>query len=297
MRFASPFSRAAIDLVGLTVDGLLIESLLAEGGIGRVYAALGLDDGERFALKVLRPELAIDPGMRSRLRREIAFLQRVSHPNVVAVRASGDLDDGRPYFVMDLHEGMTLSELVRREGPLPIPRALALIDQVLDGLGALHDAGVVHRDLQPRNLLVTRDPATGEERVILIDLGFAHEPGVDTGDGVTPDSPGSAVGTIPFLAPEQVTGGRAITPRSDLFAAGLLLYYAITGTLPFQGGAGPDRLINLLRRAPIPLRRLRRDAPRSLQIALDKAFAKHPDARYAGAPEMRAALRAAVPSG
>jgi serine/threonine protein kinase len=285
-----PPSRRDDDLVGAVVGGLEVRALLAEGGIGQVYAAEQPPIGARFALKVLRPEHADDPGMRSRFAREIAFGSRVCHPNVAAVRGSGALEGGRPFLVMDLLEGMTLTELVCQQSPLPIERALSLVDQILAGLAALHEARIVHRDLQPDNIFITRD-SSGADRVLLLDLGFAHEPGVDTGDGVSPDSAGSLVGTIPFLAPEQVTRCRAITERSDLFVAGLVLYYTLTGELPFRATSDPDGLVALIRRAPIPLRHARRDAPRSLEAVLGRAFAKHPDARFGGALEMRDALR------
>ena len=288
-------SEQADPLVGTVAAGLEVERLLAEGGIGQVYVAKAPPFAKRLALKVLRPDLAGDAGMEARFAREIAFGCRVTHPNVVAVRGSGRLADGRPFFVMDLLEGTTLGELLCREGPLAVDRALAIVDQLLAGLEALHAARIVHRDLQPDNIFITRE-ADGHERVLLLDLGFAHEPGVDTGDGVTGDSPGALVGTMAFLAPEQVTRCRAITERSDLFVAGLVLYFALSGKLPFRGSGGPEGLISVLRSAPMPLRRARQDLPASLEPILGRAFAKHPDARFSGALEMREALRRAAAS-
>ena len=125
---------------------------------------------------------------------------------------------------------------------------------------------------------------------MILDLGFAQEPGADQGDGVTPDSPGSLVGTLAFMAPEQATRGRAITARSDLFAIAVLLYHALSGRLPFRGRDDLAVLVSVVRDAPIPLRRARRDTPAALDDALARALAKHPDARFASALEMRAAL-------
>jgi serine/threonine-protein kinase len=127
---------------------------------------------------------------------------------------------------------------------------------------------------------------------MLLDLGFAHEPGMDTGDGVTPDSPGALVGTLRFMSPEQATRSRAITARSDLFAAGLLLYYALAAEIPFRGRTDLDVLVAIVRAAPIPLRRARRDTPRALEAVLERALSKHPDARFGSAAEMRVALAA-----
>lgn len=125
---------------------------------------------------------------------------------------------------------------------------------------------------------------------MILNLGFAQEPGVDAGDGLTPDSPGSLVGTLTFMAPEQATRGRAITQRSDLFAVAVLLYYAFSGKLPFRGQSDLDVLVSVVRAAPIPLRRERRDAPAGLDEILGRALAKHPDARFSSAHEMRAAV-------
>ncbi|WP_237244090.1 MULTISPECIES: serine/threonine-protein kinase [Sorangium] len=294
---------AAVDpLVGRTEHGLHIERLIAEGGMGAVYAARRVATGERVALKVLRRVHAGDSGIESRFAREVELARRIDHPNVCPVLGEGRLEDGRPFFLMPLFDGVTLSEEVRRNGPLPLERALAVADQILAGLAAMHAAKVVHRDLQPGNiLLVPAAPGAGAGEgaagegaptVKLIDLGFAHEPGVDTGDGVTPDSPGSLVGTLLFMSPEQAMRSRAITERSDLFAAALLLYYALSGKLPFRGRGDLDVLVAIVRSAPVPLRRERRDVPRVLDEVLARALSKHPDHRFAGASAMRDALAA-----
>ncbi|WP_438030887.1 serine/threonine-protein kinase [Sorangium sp. So ce233] len=288
---------AAVDpLVGRTEQGLHIERLIAEGGMGAVYAARRVATGEAVALKVLRRAHAGDRGIESRFAREVRLARRIDHPNVCPVLGEGRLADGRPFFLMPLLEGVTLGEEVRRSGPLPIGRALALADQILAGLAAMHAAKVVHRDLQPGNILLVDEApgaGAGAPTVKLIDLGFAHEPGVDTGDGVTPDSPGSLVGTLLFMSPEQAMRSRAITERSDQFAAALLIYYALSGKLPFRGRGDLDVLVAIVRSAPVPLRRQRRDVPRVLDEVLARALSKHPDHRFSGASAMRAALAAA----
>ncbi|WP_438037072.1 serine/threonine-protein kinase [Sorangium sp. So ce204] len=292
--------RLAVDpLVGRTEHGLHIERLIAEGGMGAVYAARRAATGEPVALKALRRVHAGDSGIESRFAREVRLARRIDHPNVCPVLGEGRLEDGRPFFVMPLFDGVTLSEEVRKRGPLPIGRALALADQILAGLAAMHAAKVVHRDLQPGNILLVpgaRGAGAGEgaTTVKLIDLGFAHEPGVDTGDGVTPDSPGSLVGTLLFMSPEQAMRSRAITERSDLFAAALLIYYALSGKLPFRGRGDLDVLVAIVRSAPVPLRRERRDVPRVLDEVLARALSKHPDHRFPSASAMRDAL-AGVP--
>jgi serine/threonine-protein kinase len=271
-----------------------IERTLARGGMGVVCAGR-LDDERAVAVKVLQARHARDPGLGERFAREIRHAMRVRHANVVATHAAGQLDDGRPFLVMDHLEGATLGALVRAGGPLSIGRGLRLGEQILAGLEALHEAGLVHRDLSPDNVFVTR-AAEGAERAVLIDLGFAQAPGVDVGDGVTIDSRGSLVGTMAFMAPEQALRARAITARSDLFSAALLVYFALTGESPFRGRDARDVLVSVVRAAPIPLRRHRRDAPAALEKVLARALAKHPDARFAGAGEMRRALCSAMPA-
>jgi len=276
-------------LVGSVVAGLVIERVVAEGGIGVVYAAREAASDRRFAVKVLQQRHAGDIGIVSRFEREIAYARRVDHPNLASVLDHGHLEDGRPFFVMELLEGCTLGQLIRVGGALPLSRALCIGDQILAGLAALHAARIVHRDLQPDNVFIARGD-DGADRVILIDLGFAQDPGVDTGDGVTPDSPGSLVGTLSFMSPEQATRARAITERSDLFAAALLVYYALSGKLPFRGSDELQVVVSIVRQAPVPLRKERRDVPTELDEILLRAFAKHPDARFRDAGEMRAAL-------
>jgi serine/threonine-protein kinase len=241
------------------------------------------------AVKLLQERHAHDEGIAGRFTREARLLMELRHPHVVDALGVGTLHDGRPFLVTELLEGATLGALVRAGGPLALGRALALWDQMLAGLAAVHEAGVVHRDLSPDNVFLAR-AENGEERLVILDFGFAQEAGVDSGDGVTPDSPGSLVGTLTFMAPEQATRGRAITARSDLFAAALLFHYAVTGKLPFRGADDLDVLVSVVRAAPIPLRRELREAPAALEAALLCALSKHPDARFSSAHEMRAAL-------
>jgi eukaryotic-like serine/threonine-protein kinase len=289
---APAFDAASADdasILGAVVDGFVVEALIAEGGMGVIYAAREISSGRVVALKALRACHASDAGFVSRFEREIGFATRVDHPNVAPVLGRGALPDGRPYYRMELYRGRTLGALVRTEGPLELKRALAVADQILAGLEAVHAAGIVHRDLTPENVLLVDGPR-GEEHVLLLDFGLAHTPGVDTGDGVTPESAGSMVGTLQFMAPEQVTRSRAITARSDLFATALLLYYAVSGKLPFRGVDSLDVAVATVRRPPVPLRSERRSVPRALDHLISRALAKHPDARFASAAEMRAKL-------
>jgi eukaryotic-like serine/threonine-protein kinase len=286
---AAPILAPQADREAPYVPGLMLEGVVAEGGMGLVYAAHEVETGRRVALKTLRACYANDEGALARFEREIAFTRRVVHPNVAPVLGHGRMSDGRPYYLMELYRGRTLGAVVREDGPMPIGRALEVTDRILAGLEAVHAAGIVHRDLTPENVLLTEGPS-GEPRVLLLDFGFAHEPGVDTGDGVTADSRGALVGTIRFMSPEQMTRGRAITAQSDLFATALLLYFAVSGKLPFRGEGDLDVAVATVRKAPVPLRAELRNVPRALDVFVSRALAKHPDARFSGAAEMRRAL-------
>jgi serine/threonine-protein kinase len=261
---------------------------IAEGGMGAVHAASAPGVGP-LAVKILHARHAGDAGLVRRFEREAEHALAVQHPNVVSVLGTGRLDDGRPFFAMEQLHGATLGALVRSQGPLAFARGLLLADQILAGLAAVHDARLVHRDVSPDNVFVAGS-AAGGERAVLLDFGFAQEPGVDVGDGLTADSPGSLVGTLTFMAPEQAIRARAITERSDLFAVAVLLYYAFSGKLPFRGHDDLDVLVSVVRAQPVPLRRERRDAPAALDEILTRALAKHPDARFPDARAMRAAL-------
>ena len=260
---------------------------LGEGAVGVVHEGRA-EDGRAVAVKILKPEHARDRGLVRRFEREIEHALRIDHPHVVAALGAGRLEDGRPFLLMERLEGATLGELVRAEGPVRVARGVRLGAEILAGLDAIHRAGLVHRDLSPSNVFVARD-ARGE-RAVILDLGFAQEPGVDAGDGVTVDSRGSLVGTLSVRAPEQATRARAIPAKSDLFAAALLVYFSLSGRIPFDGHDDRDVLVSVMRAAPTPLRRLRRDAPAALDRVFARALAKHPDARFAGAREMRDAL-------
>lgn len=257
--------------------------------MGVVYAVLDVASGKRLALKTIHPRYAADRGIVGRFLREIAFAARVMHPNVAPVLGHGRLSDGRPFVLMELYQGRTLGAIVRQDGPLSVHRAIDIVDQVLAGLDAVHAAGIVHRDLTPDNVFIETNSA-GRDHVVLLDFGFAHEPGVDTGDGVTDESRGALVGTMGFMSPEQMMRSRAITTRSDLFVAAVLLFFALSGQLPFRGSEEMDVAVALVRQSPIRLRVVCRNVPRALDGLLGRALAKHPDARFATAAEMRVAL-------
>lgn len=212
-------------LVGSTVDGRYrVLSLLARGGMATVYEALDLRLDRVVALKIMHPHLAHDQAFVSRFQREAKAAARLTHGHVVAVYDQGD-DNGVVYLAMEYVPGRTLRDVLRQYGPLSPEQALVFLDPVLEALAAAHAAGFVHRDIKPENVLISDD---GRVKVADFGLARALEP---NGESVTQ---GMIIGTVAYLSPEQVERGEA-DGRSDVYAAGILLFEMITGQVPHAG--------------------------------------------------------------
>jgi serine/threonine-protein kinase len=212
-------------LVGQVLDRRYrVLSHIADGGMASVYVALDERLDREVALKVMRPSLAADETFVSRFRREARSAARLSHPNVVAVYDQGD-DEGRMFLAMELVTGHTLREVMQAEGPLTPRAALDILDPVLQALGAAHSAGLIHRDVKPENVILREDGV-----VKVADFGLAR---AVTSATSTAQS-GVLLGTVAYLSPEQVERGIA-DARSDVYAAGLLLFEMLTGTKAFNG--------------------------------------------------------------
>ena len=223
-------------LVGLPFAGrYLIEELLGEGAMGRVYKAQHLRLSRRFAIKVLFGDLLARGDMIERFHREAEAASRLSHRNVVGVVDYGETDGGLVYLAMDYVGGQTLAGLLDSGPPMRTSRALALVEQLCDGLAHAHGRGLVHRDFKPDNILIE---ATDDGEVSrIIDFGIAilrEEAAVADAARLTPA--GQVVGTPQYMAPEQLAG-LDVDPRTDLFALGVILYEMLAGVLPFAGSA------------------------------------------------------------
>jgi hypothetical protein len=259
---------------------------ISRGGMGAVYEAVDERIGRRVAVKVLLDELVGDASAMERFRREARAIALVSHPGLVALY---DLSiDGSPAFlVMELVEGPSLAELLSSLGRLPWPRAALLVADVLDTLGALHRAGIVHRDLKPANVLSVGEGAN--ERAKLIDLGVAQ---LATGAAYQRlTTSGAVIGTPAYMAPEQLAG-EAVGPPADLFAAGVLLYTAVSGERPFSGAEFPQLLYAVHTVTPAPLSSLVPGAPAKLDAIASELLEKSPEARPRDPGAIAARLRA-----
>jgi tRNA A-37 threonylcarbamoyl transferase component Bud32 len=265
---------------------------LGAGGMATVYRGEHLLLHKAVAVKVLRPELAIDETMAARFEHEAIAAARLEHPNIVSITDFGRTPDGRMFLVMEHLDGTPLAELIADELRLGWERAVELTRQLLRGLAHAHDMGVVHRDLKPSNVMVTR-PAGGQrskEVAKIIDFGIAKiiaegaaGPRIETQAGIV-------FGTADFLAPERLLGKGDSDPRSDLYAAGVLLYEALTGVRPFHD---PDPYVvveRALKETARPPSQLVPGLPPELDDVVAHALAKEPGDRYPSARAMLAAL-------
>lgn len=252
--------------------------LLGRGGMGEVYRARDRELDEVVALKVLRPELAARGDVVERFRNEVRLARRVTHRSVARTFELGT-SGGLRFLTMELVDGEALSHLLARRGALDPSWCARIGAEVCAALAAAHAVGVVHRDIKPDNVLLTRDG-----RVVVTDFGVAS---------LASDVAADLAGTPAYMAPEQVRG-RPPTPRSDLYALGVLLYEALTGHLPFEAPSVVASLASRLDRPPPDPRERRGDVPAELARVVTTAMAEDPDARFASAEAMRSALQSSV---
>jgi serine/threonine-protein kinase len=276
LRAAAP----ANDLVGQVVaDRYHVVKKLGEGGMGQVYLAEHVKMGRRSAIKVMNPSMVHDPDAVARFNREAANASRITHPNVCAIYDFGETPDGLIYLAMEFIEGEPLTDLLERQGALPLARATAIYQQTADALQAAHDLGIVHRDLKPDNIMLTKGRG-GADVVKVVDFGIAKAVGGDeAGQKVT--KTGLVVGTPEFMSPEQLSGDK-LDGRSDLYSLALVFYRMLTGKLPFEATTVQETMIKRLTDEPLKLADARPDLsfPPGLQPVLDTALARTPAERY-----------------
>jgi serine/threonine-protein kinase len=270
------------DLIGAVVaDRYHIVEKLGEGGMGAVYLGEHVKMGRKSAIKVMAQSMAKDPESIARFNREAANAARINHPNVCAIYDFGETPDGLIYLAMEFIEGESLSDVLRREGPLAPNRAGAILHQTADALQAAHELGIVHRDLKPDNIMITKS-RDGRDIVKVVDFGIAKAMTGEEGQKVT--KTGLVVGTPEYMSPEQLSGD-VLDGRSDIYSLALVFYRMLTGTLPFEADSAQEMMIKRLTDKPIPLREALPTAsfPDRLQLVLDKALERMPGDRYPSA--------------
>jgi serine/threonine protein kinase len=267
----------------LVADRYELQEVVGTGGMSSVYRAVDTLLERNVALKILHPHYGDDPEYVERFRREARSVAQLSHPNIVTVIDRGEAD-GQQYIVFEYVDGESLKQLVDRTGPLPARRAVEFGLQVAEALAFAHNAGLVHRDVKPQNVLVTED---GEAKVT--DFGIARS--LDVEHGVT--QTGTVLGTSNYLSPEQARG-QTVTPATDVYSLGVVLYELLTGEVPFPGENFVAVAMKHINEEPPSLLERRPDVPMRLVAAIDRALAKDPGQRFpsmgAFCTELRACL-------
>lgn len=261
--------------------------IIGKGGMGLVYKAFQCRLKRTVCIKTLLPEFATDQETSRRFAKEATTTAALNHPNIVSIFDVGTTPEGVAYLVMELIDGKPLRLVLRDEAPMPVPRALALMDQVLAALGEAHTHGIVHRDLKPANVLVVMQ-RDGAELCKLLDFGIARVLSDNNDERLT--RTGMTVGTPGYMAPEQITGGE-IDHRADLYAAGAILYEMLCGQRVVTGSNDLERFKKvLLEDPPPPSKRTRSPVPAALDKVCLKALSRRADERFASAAEFREAL-------
>jgi serine/threonine protein kinase len=275
----------ASEIEGTVLAGLRIEAVVGRSGMGVVYRATQLDLDRTVAVKVIAAELLDDDAARSRFVQESRLAASIDHPHVIPIHGAGE-EDGVPYLVMQYVAGDDARSLVRRAGPIAPARAARIVAQVGDALDAAHAAGLVHRDVKPANVLL----AAGDH-AYLSDFGLTrHLRSISSG----PTGSGQWVGTLDYVAPEQIRGGQ-VDARADVYALGCVLFFLLTGEVPFLRNSDEARLWAHLTEPPRRISAVAPAVPRAFDAVIERALAKAPDDRYPSAGDLgRAAVAAAA---
>jgi serine/threonine protein kinase len=284
-----------MSLTGQTIGGrYCIEHRVGQGGMAHVYFARDLESNSEVAIKVLLPQLVIDPASVERLRREAVIAMRLKHPNVCPIIDMGETFEGHLYLVMPFLPGEPLTMREVRQGPLPVSEGIPLLIDVCQGLAHAHGLHILHRDLKPENVMLVPDRnVAGGIRAVVMDFGLAkvlrEDPEIQklTRSGIV-------LGTPEFMSPEQLLG-RDLDGRSDLYATGVLAFEMFTGRIPFEGTNTQEIALARLKGEPVRLRTVQAELPEKLEAVITRALAQNPADRYQSMQELSAAFESVMP--
>ncbi|MDH3217868.1 MAG: protein kinase, partial [Candidatus Krumholzibacteria bacterium] len=271
-------------MIGKTISHYKILQKLGEGGMGEVFLAEDTELERQVALKFLPANYVTSPDVLSRFKREAKAAAALNHPNIVTVYEVGQYED-KPFIAMAYIEGKLLSDIVATKD-VALDRALDIAIQICDGLGKAHEAGIIHRDVKPANILIDLDG-----RVKILDFGLATRQGLPK---LTQDE--STMGTANYMSPEQARG-EELDQRSDIFSLGAVLYELIAGRSPFKGDHSPAVLYSIANEDPQPLARFNSSVTPEIERVIAKALAKRPEDRYQSTEDLAVDLRHAVAEG
>lgn len=265
---AIPSTRMSAEPEKRKIGPFQIESKLGVGGMGIVYRATYIKTGQVVALKALAPELCADPKIAKRFEREMEILKKLKHPNIIKYYG-GVSTPNQQFYAMELISGGGLDVLLRKSGRFTWEKTVDYAMQIAKALEHAHNASVVHRDLKPANLLLTKDGV-----LKLTDFGIARD-----SQATQLTQAGKTVGTLAYMAPEQITGKTPITRRTDLYALGCVMFQMLTGRTPFESATQPELLFKHIEEDPPPVRELNPDCPRHLEVLIADLMEKDPDDR------------------
>ena len=273
-------------MIGSEIAGHTLEAVVGRGGMGVVYRATEQNLKRTVALKLISADLASDPSFRQRFVHESEIAAKIEHPNVIPLYGAGE-DNGQLYLTMRYVEGTDLKALIQREGAVPPDKAASILTQIAGALDEAHAAGLVHRDIKPANILI----AGTKERpyAYLTDFGLAKQ--AHSSGGMT--KTGMFVGTLDYIAPEQLQGG-AVDARADVYALGCMLYQMLTGKVPFQRDTEPAKIWAHMQDPPPSLREVAPQVPAAFDTVIQRAMAKSPEDRYQSAGDLARAATAAA---